>query len=212
MIKHPFAIPALAVIGALLGAALGFLLTPDAGRYRAVAEVAFLPAPNLTTVEASNFWEVLTRGQVNRTAAIVYEDPRWMPSAANAAKVPQSQLVLSAAAVPETTVAEVTVTAPSGPTAEAALNDVLTTATPEVGAIVAPYSVKVLWPQKGSAAPVGLPGRAQIMVAGGLAGLLIGGGAGWFLARRSRGAGASRHSAPEPFDDPTLDDEALPRP
>jgi hypothetical protein len=193
------------VIGALLGAALGFLLTPDAGRYKAVAEVAFLPAPNLTTVEASNFWEVLTRGQVSRTAAVVYEDPRWLPSAANAAKVRQSQVSLTAAALPETTVTEVTVTAPSGVAAEAALNDVLTTATAEVSSIVAPYSVKILWPQKNSAVPVGLPGRAQIMAAGGLAGLLIGGGAGWFLVRRARGAGAGEPSIDE------LDDKALPQ-
>lgn len=183
-----FAIPVLAMIGALLGAALGFLLTPDAGNYKATADVAFLPAPNLTTVEASNFWEVLTRGQVSRTAAVVYEEPRWLASAANTAKVPVGELTLSAAAVPETTIVEVTVQATSAAAAEAALNDVLTTATPEVASLAAPYSVRVLWPPEGSAVPAGLPGRTQVMAAGGLAGLLVGGAVGWAVIRRSGGA------------------------
>lgn len=199
-----FAIPVFAVIGALLGAALGFLLTPDAGSYKATADVAFLPAPNLTTVEASNFWEVLTRGQVSRTAAVVYEEPRWLASAANAAKVPESELTLSAAAVPETTIVAVSVQAKSGEAAEAALNDVLTTATPEVASLAAPYSVRVLWPPKGSAEPLALPGRMQIMAAGALAGLMVGGAAGWALIRRSA-QGHLRHPGG------TLDEETLPQ-
>lgn len=181
-----FAIPLFAVIGALLGAALGYLLTPDAGSSKATADVAFLPAPNLTTVEASNFWEVLTRGQVSRTAAVLYEDPRWVGSAAEAAGVQADELTITAAAVPETTIVAVTVQAKSGEAAEAALNDVLTTATPEVASLTSPYTVRVLWPPKGSAVPVGLPGRTQIMAAGAVAGLMVGGAAGWAVIRRSR--------------------------
>ena len=201
------AIPALALIGALLGAALGFLLTPDTGRYKATADVAFVPAANLTTVEASNFWEVLTRGQVSRTAAVVYEDPRWLSSAANAAKVGEYELTLTAAALPETTIVEVTVQAPSPAAAEAALNDVLTTATAEVASIASPYAVRVLWPPKGSAVPLALPGRTQIMAAGVLAGLMAGGAAGWLLVRRRGGSPAPKHYSADP-----IDDEALPQP
>lgn len=203
---YRFAIPALALIGALLGAAFGFLLTPDAGRYKASAEVAFLPAANLTIVEASNFWEVLTRGQVSRTAAVVYEDPRWLPSAANAAKVSPSELTLSAAAVPDTTLVTVSVQAPSAGTAEAALNDVLTTATAEVASIASPYAVRVLWPPENSAAPLALPGPTQIMAAGALAGGLVGGAAGWYLIRRVR-VGQPRDYSADP-----LEDRALPQP
>lgn len=201
---YRFAIPALALIGAVFGALLGIVLTPDAGRYKATGDVAFLPAANLTIIEASNFWEVLTRGQVSRTAAVVYDDPRWLPSAANAAKVSESELTLSAAAVPETTIVAVTVQAPSPEAAEAALNDVLTTATAEVASLAAPYSVRVLWPAKGSAVPLSLPGRAQIMAAGGLAGILVGGGTGWYLTRRVRiGQQRSQPSA-DPLDDGAL--------
>ncbi len=201
---YRFAIPALALIGAVFGALLGIVLTPDAGRYKATGDVAFLPAANLTIIEASNFWEVLTRGQVSRTAAVVYDDPRWLPSAANAAKVSESELTLSAAAVPETTIVAVTVQAPSPEAAEAALNDVLTTATAEVASLAAPYSVRVLWPAEGSAVPLSLPGRAQIMAAGGLAGILVGGGTGWYLTRRVRiGQQRSQPSA-DPLDDGAL--------
>lgn len=204
---YRFAIPALALIGAVFGALLGIVLTPDAGRYKATGDVAFLPAANLTIIEASNFWEVLTRGQVSRTAAVVYDDPRWLPSAANAAKVSESELTLSAAAVPETTIVAVTVQAPSPEAAEAALNDVLTTATAEVASLAAPYSVRVLWPAEGRAVPLSLPGRAQIMAAGGLAGILVGGGTGWYLTRRVR-IGQQRS---QPSADP-LDDRALRQP
>lgn len=204
---YRFAIPALAVVGALLGALLGIVLTPDAGRYKATGDVAFLPAANLTIVEASNFWEVLTRGQVSRTAAVVYDDPRWLPSAANAAKVSESDLTLSAAAVPETTIVAVTVQAPSPEAAEAALNDVLTTATAEVASLASPYSVRVLWPAEGSAVPLALPGRTQVMAAGALAGILIGGGAAWYLTHRVRLGRQPRRPAGDP-----LADRALPQP
>ncbi len=44
---------------------------------------------------------------------MLYNDPRWLPSAANAAKVPQSELALTAAALPDTTIVTVTVDAGS---------------------------------------------------------------------------------------------------
>ena len=195
MKNHRVAVVVLALIGAVLGAVTGYLLAPNSSRYKATANVALLPAPNLSTVEASGFWEVLTRGQVTRTAAVLYDDRRWLDSAANAAKVPSYDLWLNAAALPETTMLTLTVTAGSPAAAESALNDVLTTATPEVTSLVAPYSVKVLWPPKGSATPLPAPGPMQIGAAGALGGLLVGAGAGWFYARRLRGARAGVASA-----------------
>ncbi len=206
MTKRRIVIAIFALIGAVLGAGLGALGAPHASRYTASANVALLPAPDLTTVEASSFWEVLTRGQVSRTAAIVYNDSRWLPSAAKAANVPQSELTLTAAALPETTMLTVTLTAGSAAAVEAALNDVLTTATPEVTSLVIPYLVKVLWPPKGSAIPVYAPGRAQFAAAGALGGLLVGGSIGWFVMRRRRSpAAVGDHS------DEIVDDAALPR-
>ncbi len=199
-----FAVPALILIGSLLGVALGVLLTPEAGRYKATGDVAFLPAANLTIVEASNFWEVLTRGQVSRTAAVVYGDPRWLPSAADTAKMSASELTLTAAAVPETTIVAVTVQAPSPEAAEAALNDVLTTATPEVASLVSPYAVRVLWPPAGSAMPLALPGRTQLMAVGALAGILIGGGTGWYLTRRVRVGQPPRRDCDDPPEEGVL--------
>ena len=195
MTKHRIVIAVAALVGAALGAVLGLFAVPHTSRYTASANIAMLPAADLTTVEASNFWEVLTRGQVSRTAAVVYADPRWLPSAANAAKVQQSELTLDAAALPETTVLTVTVTADSSSAAEAAINGVLTTATPEVTSLVAPYAVKVMWPPKGSATPVPAPSRAQLAAAGTLGGLLVGGGGvGWFVTRRrSRSSSVDEH-------------------
>lgn len=186
MTKQRRTIVVFALIGAVLGAALGFLLAPRSHWYQASANVALLPAPDLTTEQSSAFWEVLTRGQVSRTAAVLFNDPRWIPSAANAAKVPQADLSLSAAALPDTTIVVVTVVAHSADAAEAGLNDVLNRATPDVASLAAPYAVKVLWPPQNNALPLPSPRRSQVGAALALGGLLIGGGVGWFFTR-SRG-------------------------
>ncbi|MFI5509278.1 hypothetical protein ACIA48_17565 [Mycobacterium sp. NPDC051804] len=178
-------IAALALIGAVLGAGCGALAAPTADRYTTSANVVLVPPPEFTTAESSSFWDVLTRGQVSRTAAIVYDDARWLPTAAKAAGVPQGELTVTAAALPDTTVVTVTVTAGSPAAAEAALNDVLTTAAPEVASVTAPFLAKVL-PIQGGAEPVPVPGRLQVAAAGALAGLVVGGGIGWFVARRDR--------------------------
>lgn len=196
-----------AFVGSLIGAGLGYLLAPEAHRYQASANVALLPAANLTTEEASSFWDVLTRGQISRTAAVLYEDPRWLPSAANAAKVPESELTVTSAALPETTMVSVTVTAGSPAAAEAALNDVLTTATAEVTSLTAPYAVKVIWPPKGSATPVPIAGRSQLAVAGALGGLLIGAAVAWF-GLRSRFFGNLLSARPRGV----VDEVPVPRP
>lgn len=186
MTKSRTFIALFALIGAVLGALIGYLFAPGPSRYSATAQVALLPAANLTTSEASAFWEVLTRGQISRTAAVLYEDRRWLPSAAKAAKVDSGDLSLTAAALPETTLVEVTVEAGSRAAAESALNDVLTTATPDVTTLSYPYAVKVLWPPKGNGKPVPEPSSLQVMAAGVVGGALLGGGVGWFLGRSRR--------------------------
>lgn len=187
MTKRRIVIVLFALIGAVFGAAVGAFVAPTAKRYTVSADVAMLPAPDLTTVEASDFWDVLTRGQVSRTAAVIYSDYRWIPSAAQAAGVPQSELTLYAAALPETTLLTVTVTANSGAAAETAINDILINAAQEVASVTAPYTARVLWPAQNSASPVAVPGRTQVAAAGAVAGLLGGGGIGWFVARRRFG-------------------------
>lgn len=194
MTKRRIIAVVLALVGAALGALAAALAAPSADRYIASANVALLPAPELTGVEASDFWEVLTRGQVTRTAAIIYEDPRWLATAAAAASVPREDLTLTAAALPDTTLLTVTVTAGSASAAEAALNNVLVIATPEVGSLAAPYFVKVLWPPEYSAYAEPTLGRTQLAAAGALGGLLVGGGIGWFFLRRLDTEVAGRHA------------------
>lgn len=187
MTKQRFVIILFALSGTVLGAAFGALVAPTAQRYTASVNVALIPGPNLTTEESSSYWEVLTRGQIARTAAIVYEDTSWLTSAARAANVRQSDLTLTASALPETSLLSVTVTANSSAAAEAALSDVLTTASPQVASVTAPFLAKALSPTEGSAHPVPVPGRAQVAAAGALAGLLGGGSIGWYFLRRRRG-------------------------
>lgn len=184
MTKRRMLIAICAIVGAVLGALAGAVATPSGSRYIAAANVALVPAPELTMIEASDFWEVLTRGQVTRTAAVIYDDPRWLPDAADTAKVPRGYLTLTASALPETTILTVTVTAGSATAAETALNTVLTAATPEVSSLAAPYFVKVMWPQESSAYAEPAASRTQMAAAGALGGLLIGAGLGWFLRRR----------------------------
>ena len=207
-----------ALVGAVIGAALGALLTPQSSRYEAWANVVLVPPTNLSLGEASSFWEVLTNGQISRTAAILYYDERWLPSAAEAANIPQNELTVSAYALPETTMLTVLVEASSSAAAESALNDVLTTATPEVSSVLAPYFVKVLWPEKGSPVPVAGPGKTQFAAAGALGGLLVCGGLAWlFLRRRQTRAGQAENPGeaekPGEAENPgeSVDDETLAR-
>ena len=191
MTKQRITIAVIALIGAVLGAMFGVLAAPTAERYTASADVALTPGPNLTTAESSSFWEVLTRGQISRTAAIVYEDRKWLTSAAKAADVRRSELTLTAGALPETSILTVTVTANSEAAAEAALSNVLTTAAPQVAAVTAPFVAKVLSPTEGTAYPVPLPGRTQVAASGALAGFLAGGTIGWYFQRRRKGMRAA---------------------
>lgn len=195
MTKRRILVAVLALIGAVLGAALGAAAAPTSSRYMATANVALLPAPELTSEEASSYWEVLTRGQITRTAAIIYDDPRWLSQAADDAGVPRDDVTLTAAALPDTTMLSVTVSAGSADAAETALNTVLVTATPEVSSLAAPFFVKVLWPTENSAWTEPAPSRTQMAAAGALGGLLLGGGIGWFLQWRRRSTEQSgRHA------------------
>ncbi len=187
MTKRRLVVLLFAFAGAFIGAILGALATPQSSRYEAWVNVVLVPPPDMSSAEASSFWEVLTNGQISRTAAIIYYDDRWLPSAASTAKVPQSELTLAAYAQPETTLLTVVAEANSSAAAESALNDVLTTATPEVSSVLAPYFVKVLRPVHGGAVPG--PGKTQFAAAGAFGGLLVCGGLGWFLLLRPRSQG-----------------------
>lgn len=174
-----------AVAGILLGAgALGSIQIEP--RYQAEANVALLPATDLTMAEASGFWEVLTRGQINRVAAIIYGEDRWRPSAAATAGTAVENLTLTAGAIPETTMVRVTAEAGSAAAAEAALTNLLQSATPEVESVSAPFDVRIMWPPEHNATPVTAPTSIQLVGAGAVAGALTGIGAGVLLLRLRR--------------------------
>ena len=74
--------------------------------------------------------------------------------------------------------------------------------TAQVSTLAVPYTVKVLWPTKGSATEAPSPGRLQFAAAGALGGLLVGAAAGWFSTRRSRtGATTLRGNSSGPADE-----------
>ncbi|MGD9622059.1 MAG: hypothetical protein AB7G47_12810 [Mycolicibacterium sp.] len=198
MTKRRLIVVVFALVGAVVGALVGILVTPHSTRFEVSANVVLVPPPQLSSGEASSFWEVLTGGQVSRTAAIIFQDARWLPAAAAAAGVAPHELSLTAYALPETTMLTVTVQASSRPAADSALNSVLTAATPEVSSVLSPYFVKVLWPQKGHL--VTGPGKKQFAVAGALGGLLVCGGVGWLFVRRRSGAAVRDTDGPDLLD------------
>ena len=68
----------------------------------------------------SAFWSVLNRGQMTRQAAILFQDPRWIPDVAAAADVPDEDVTLQSYVLADTIVLKVTVITTS-PAADAAL-------------------------------------------------------------------------------------------
>jgi len=178
-----------AFVGLVAGAGVG-LLIPLSTTYQAKAQVALVPGTDLTTAEASAYWEVLDQNQVPRTAATVFNDERWLPSAVAAAGVDAGALTLTAGAIPDTTLVSITADGPSARSVQAAVSDLLDKATPEVSAVSAPFQVRVV-SQPDHATATTTP-RLQPVLAGALAGLLLGAviglGFGWL---RTRGQGGT---------------------
>ncbi|MUM05410.1 hypothetical protein B5P44_11530 [Mycobacterium sp. CBMA 213] len=155
------------MVGALVG-----LLFPLSVHYEASAQVALVPGPALNAAEASSFWEVLSQGQVSRTAATVFRDPRWLPAAQAAAGVPADQLNVTVGAVPDTTLVSITANAPTAHAAQAGVRGLLDAATGEVGAVSAPFQVRVV---SGPDTATSLTtSRTQVIAAAAFAGVLIG--------------------------------------
>ncbi|MCB1294349.1 MAG: hypothetical protein KDB67_06670 [Gordonia sp.] len=185
------------LLGALVGMLLSWSLTPNETRYVAKADVALLPPKKLSTARSSGFWEVLTGGQLPKTVALIYQDTdRWLPVMAAAADVEQSDLTLTAAAIPETTMLTVSVEAPTSTAAERGLAAVLSAASSNVKSIARPFEVEVIKTVAGSARPVAKSSPTQVAILGAAAGALLGLGAALAITRgagrhRMRGAGAA---------------------
>ena len=182
-------IPVFALIGLLICVVPAYLLTGNAERFKAQTTVAMLPAANLPNADAPNYWEVLNRGQATRSAAIVLEDERWLGDASSAAGVPKSDLTLTAGAIPDTTLITVTVEANSARAAEAALQSVLDDALGQAAQVSGPFKLEVIASPAGTAQAKN-PRPIELVGAFGVAGLLIGAGAGLLVTRAAQARSA----------------------
>lgn len=181
-----------AVIGMLAGLLIAYVLLGHSKRYAAQATLAMLPASYIPTSEAAQYWDVLNHGQATRSAAIVFGQSNWLQAAAAAADVPPSELSMSAGAVRDTTLIEVSVEADSPEAAEAALSSVLSDAGGPATAVAGPFRLEVVRQPAGSAQALG-PDSLQTYGAAGLAGLALGAGVGLLVGRRT-GNGNSESS------------------
>jgi len=126
------------------------------------------------------------KGLVHRlgaeAAAIVLEDGRWLDDAAAAAGVPKSSLTVTAGAIPDTTLITVSVEADSAKAAEAGLQSVLGHALNQAAQVSGPFKLEVIASPEGSAQPQS-PRPVELVAAFGVAGLLVGAGAGLLVSR-----------------------------
>lgn len=176
----------LAIIGLLIGGLTAFFTLRE-GRFTAQATLAMLPGPDVPPQEALAFWEVLNRGQATRTAALTLQDPRWLALMSEATNVPASEFALSAGAIPDTTLIEISVQASSAWAAERGLGTVLADGVAYAARVSGPFAIEVGSVEYDQVSSL-TPGLVQQVGAFAIAGLLIGAGAG-FLIGRSREAG-----------------------
>ncbi|WP_096906882.1 hypothetical protein [Dietzia sp. WMMA184] len=188
--RRAWIVAATTVLNALTGAGAGTALADAPARYASTATVAVVPAAGLPDDLAADFWQVLSEEQVVRTAATIYGSEQWAVEAARALDVPTTEVVLSASALVDTTLVEVTVETGSAASSDAALATVLGSASTSASTILAPFVISeaAVRPAEtaGGASPAQLVGVAAI------AGALVGAGIGLVISaigRRGRGDG-----------------------
>lgn len=192
---------AFALIGLVAGVATAAsLIGRESQRYTAEATLAMLPSQQIPVTEAPGYWEVLSRGQATRSAAVVLADPKWLAAAATAMGLPESGLRLEAGAIADTTLISVKIQADSGPAAQQVLDSVVQQAVVPAARAAGPFRLEVVRSTVGGSATE--PTRAQIFVALAFAGVLVGGGLGMLASRTgSRG----RQGADEPDESVRVD-------
>jgi hypothetical protein len=186
-------IAVMAAIGLLVGVFGAHEYTARAERFMAEATIVMLPAPQLPDDVEAGYWEVLSRGQVTRSAAIVIGDSRWLDAAAARAGVPKSELALSAGAIPDTTLIDVTMQANSARAAELALEAVLGEGIGYAAKILGPFKLETISSVSGK--PQSMVAQPRQMIgAFGLAGLLVGVGAALLIIRAAQRRSTQRRS------------------
>lgn len=186
--RRAWIVAATTVLGALTGAGAGTALADAPARYESTATVAVVPAAGLPDDLAADFWQVLSEEQVVRTAATIYGSDQWALEAARALDVPPSEVVLSASALVDTTLVEVTVETDSAATSDAALATVLGSASTAASTILAPFVISEAAVRPAETARGASP--AQLVGVATVAGALVGAGIGLAasaIGRRGRG-------------------------
>lgn len=188
--RRAWIVAATTVLGALTGAGAGTALADAPARYASTATVAVVPAAGLPDDLAADFWQVLSEEQVVRTAATIYGSEQWAVEAARALDVPTSEIVLSASALVDTTLVEVTVETGSAASSDAALATVLGAASTSASTILAPFVISEAAVRPAESARGASP--AQLVGVAAIAGALVGAGIGLVfsaIGRRERGDG-----------------------
>jgi hypothetical protein len=171
------------ILGAVLASVLALIATSfGATTYRAEADLAVLPSSAVSPDQAPAFWEALSRGQVPRTAAEIFNQPRWLAAAARAVGSPSSSLTMTAGVVPDTTLVKVTLAADSRSAAERGLRVVIDAASPLASSAAGPFVLVGVYGPEDTAAPVGSSLGTLLPIAA-LGGLLIGGGVAVMIVR-----------------------------
>lgn len=172
------------VVFAILGLVAGLLaasFTARQERFEAKVTLAMLPGPDVPPDVSLGFWEVLNRGQATRTAALTLEDRRWPEAMSQATGIDASEFKLSAAAIPDTTLIEVRVETGSAWAVERGLNVVVTEGIDYAETVSGPFQLETVSIDYGPATSLD-PTQLQQFIVFGIAGLLIGAGAGFMIS------------------------------
>lgn len=166
--------------------------------YRAQAQVALVPAANIPPEEVPSYWEALGGGQAGNIAAEVLQQPQWAEQAAQAVGIDPATLTVTAGVVNATSLIDVTAETTSPEAAEAALDALITAATPTVQRVSGPYALAPVQSAVGTAEPSGVS-ATQLLIVVFAGGLLIGSGVALLVTRARR--------RPEDTGSSTSDDE-----
>lgn len=208
--RRAWTVAVTALIGALAGIGVGFVSAGDTDRYESTATVAIVPFPGLPEDLSADFWQVLSEGQVVRTAAVIYSDGERAASAAAALGVPGTDVELSASALVDTALVQVSVQSDSAATSDAALAIVLGSAGDAAADILRPFVISEASVQPAELARSGA--ALQWIGAATVSGALLGAGMGLilsgFLRRGHEGGEVMRDEAGPRDVDSAVDDQS----
>ncbi|MDN5861421.1 MAG: hypothetical protein L0H84_22695 [Pseudonocardia sp.] len=154
--------------------------------YQAQGLVAMTVSKKVPPDQTDAYQRAITGGEAGRVAAAIFELPRFVPVAAQAAGVTPESLRITAEQVEKSRLVSIAVTAPSPAAAEAAAKAVITAGTPVVQQVWGPFDLPIVQDPAGTAVPATVP-VVQLLLVALLGGILVGSGAALFIVRaRSR--------------------------